>query len=119
VVADVLDAAVSISNKVYWPYSSRRDTGLRIMPMEDVHSRYYLRIGVIDRPGVLARIAGVLSDGGISIASVIQKEVDGHEAAEIVIMTHDAREADVQRAMQDIRGVAGVSGVDQLLRVKP
>jgi homoserine dehydrogenase len=119
VVADVLDAAVSISNKVYWPYSSRRDIGLRIMPMEDVRSRYYLRIGVIDRPGVLARIAGVLSDGGISIASVIQKEVDGHEAAEIVIMTHDAREADVQRALQDIGGVPGVSGVDQLLRVKP
>ena len=118
VVADALDAAVSISNKVYWPHSSRREAGLRVMPMGDVRSRYYLRIGVADKPGVLARIAGVLSDRGISIASVIQKEVDGQATAEIVIMTHEAREADLQRALQEIRGVAGVSGVDQVLRVK-
>ena len=66
-------------------------------------SRYYLRIGVADRPGVLARIAGVLSERAISIASVIQKEVDGQDTAEIVIMTHEAREADLQRALQEIR----------------
>ena len=68
---------------------------------------------------MLARVAGVLSERGISIASVIQKEVDGHEAAEIVIMTHEAREADLQRALAHIRDVAGVSGVDQMLRVMP
>ncbi len=117
VVADALDAAVSISSKVYWPHSSRRETGLRVMPMDEVRSRYYLRIGVADRPGVLARVAGVLSDRGISIASVIQKEVGGQGTAEIVIMTHEAREADLQHALEEIRGVAGVSGVDQLLRV--
>ncbi len=118
VVADVLDAAVSISNHVYWPYSSRREAGLRVVPIDDVRSRYYLRIGVADRPGVLARVAGVLSDHAISIASVIQKEVDGQDTAEIVIMTHEAREADLQRALQEIREVDGVSGVDQVLRVK-
>ena len=118
VVADVLDAAVSISNRVYWPYSSRREAGLRVMPMGDVRSRYYLRIGVADRPGVLARVAGVLSERAISIASVIQKEVDGQDTAEIVIMTHEAREADLQRALQEIRNVDGVSDVDQVLRVK-
>ncbi len=119
VVADALDAAVSITNHVYWPHSSRREAGLHVMPMEEVRSRYYLRIGVADKPGVLARIAGVLSECGISIASVIQKEVEGQEAAEIVIMTHDAREADMQRALVDIRGIDGVAGADQLLRVKP
>jgi homoserine dehydrogenase len=119
VVADALDAAVSISNRVYWPYSSRHEAGLSVMPTEDVSTRYYLRIGVADKPGVLARIAGVLSGREISIASVIQKEVDGQETAEIVIMTHDAREADVQRALQDIRKLDGVAGVDQVLRVKP
>jgi homoserine dehydrogenase len=117
VVADALDAAVSISNRVYWPLSSRREAGLRVMPMDDVRTRYYLRIGVADRPGVLARIAGALSERAISIASVIQKEVDGQDTAEIVIMTHDAREADLQRALRDIRGIAGVVGVDQVVRV--
>ncbi len=117
VVADALDAAVSISNRVYWPLSSRREAGLRVMPMDDIRTRYYLRIGVADKPGVLARIAGVLSERAISIASVIQKEVDGQGTAEIVIMTHDAREADLQRALSDIRRIAGVAGVDQVLRV--
>jgi homoserine dehydrogenase len=88
------------------------------MPIGDVQSRYYLRIGVADRPGVLARVAGVLSDRAISIASVIQKEVDGQDTAEIVIMTHEAREADLQQALQEIREVDGVSGVEQVLRVK-
>jgi homoserine dehydrogenase len=117
VVADALDAAVSISNRVYWPLSSRREAGLRVMPMDDVRTRYYLRIGVADRPGVLASIAGALSERQISIASVIQKEVDGQDTAEIVIMTHDAREADLQRALRDIRGIAGVVDVDQVVRV--
>ena len=117
VVADALDAAVSISNRVYWPLSSRREAGLRVMPMDDVRTRYYLRIGVADRPGVLASIAGALSERKISIASVIQKEVDGQDTAEIVIMTHDAREADLQRALRDIRGIAGVVDVDQMVRV--
>ena len=80
-------------------------------------TRYYLRIGVADRPGVLASIAGALSERQISIASVIQKEVDGQDTAEIVIMTHDAREADLQRALRDIRGIAGVVDVDQVVRV--
>jgi homoserine dehydrogenase len=117
VVADALDAAVSISNAVYWPHSLRREAGLRVLPMDDVRTRYYLRIGVADQPGVLARTAGALSDHGISIASVIQKEVDGQDTAEIVIMTHEAREADVQSALADIRKLAGVSGVEQVLRV--
>ena len=111
VVADALDAAVSISNNVYWPHSFRREAGLRVMPMADVRSRYYLRIGVADEPGVLARIAGALATREISIASVIQKEVDGEGTAEIVIMTHEAREADVQRALDDDARASTASAV--------
>ena len=118
VVADALDAAVSISNAVYWPHSLRRETGLRLMSVADVRTRYYLRIRVADQPGVLARIAGVLSDRAISIASVIQKEVDGEGTAEIVIMTHDAIEQDVQQALDAIRALEGVAAVEQVLRVK-
>ena len=67
---------------------------------------------------MLARIAGALRDRAISIASVIQKEVDGEGTAEIVIMTHDAREEDVQHALDAIRALAGVGAVEQVLRVK-
>ncbi|HYM16352.1 MAG TPA: homoserine dehydrogenase [Dehalococcoidia bacterium] len=119
VVADALDAAVSISSNVYWPHSVRRESGLRVQPVSEAHGRYYLRIGVADQPGVLARIATALSDRAISIASVIQKEVGVEGTAEIVIMTHDASEAAVQTALDEIRRLDGVHGVEQMLRVKP
>lgn len=123
VVGDALDAAVSISNKVYWPHSFRRESGVKPLPIDQCQSRYYLRIRVVDEPGVLARIAGKLADGSISIASVIQKELgggaDGKSDAEIVIMTHEALEADIQRALGDIRALDGVAAVEQMIRVRP
>jgi homoserine dehydrogenase len=118
VVADALDAAVSISNRVYWPHSFRREAALHAMSMSDVRSRYYLRMRVADRPGVLAHVAGALSNAQISIASVIQKEDDGPGTAEIVIMTHDAREADLQAAMAAVQSMDGIESVEQVLRVK-
>jgi homoserine dehydrogenase len=118
IVADALDAAVSISNSVYWPHSFRRESGLGTVPIADIRSRYYLRIGVADQPGVLARIATVLSERSISIASVIQKEVDGEDTAEIVIMTHDALESDVRDALRVIAMTDGVVRVEQVLRVR-
>jgi len=118
VVADALDAAVSISNRVYWPHSFRREAALHAMPMSDVRSRYYLRMRVADRPGVLAHVAGALSNAQISIASVIQKEDDGPGTAEIVIMTHDAREADLQASIAAVQSMDGIESVEQVLRVK-
>jgi homoserine dehydrogenase len=118
IVADALDAAVSISNRVYWPHSFRREAALRAMPMSEVRSRYYLRMRVADRPGVLAQIATALGDAQISIASVIQKEEDGEGAAEIVIMTHEAREADLQAALRSVRQMNDVEDVKQTLRVQ-
>ncbi len=119
VVADALDAAVSISNNVYWPHSFRREADVKPLPIERTESRYYLRVGVADEPGVLARVAGKLADHKISIASVIQKEVDGQAEAEIVIMTHDAVEAAMRRALDEIRKLTGVVEVEQVIRVRP
>jgi homoserine dehydrogenase len=118
VVADALDAAVSISNHVYWPHSIRREGELRVLPISDVRTRYYLRISVADRPGVLALVAGSLGDAGISIASLIQKEVDGEDMPEVVIMTHEAREEALQEALRHISGLADVGAVEQVLRVQ-
>jgi homoserine dehydrogenase len=116
VVADALDAAVSISNGVYWPHSFRREVGVNTAPIAGVRTRYYLRARVHDRPGVLAHVAGRLADAHISIASVIQKEEhDGN--AEIVIMTHEAREAAMREALDAIARLEDVERIEQSLRV--
>jgi homoserine dehydrogenase len=119
VVADALDAAVSISNQVYWPHSIRRETSLTTMPIEDIRTRYYLRVSVADRPGVLGLVAGKLGDAGISIASVIQKDAGAVDLAGIVIMTHEAREGDVQQSLDEMLKLDGVLGIAQTLRVLP
>jgi homoserine dehydrogenase len=80
----------------------------RIRRMGNIETRYYMRFMVTDRPGVLARIAGVLGHHHISIASVHQKERRAARIVPVVMMTHEARESHVRRALQAIDRLAFV-----------
>jgi homoserine dehydrogenase len=91
---------------------------LRIRPMEEITSLYYLRFMVVDRPGVLSQIAGVLGQYGISISSVIQKGREEGQTVPVVIMTHTARERDVQSALRDINRMPFISEPPTLIRVE-
>jgi homoserine dehydrogenase len=118
VIADVLDAAQSVIGGRRASYASE-DAPARIIPMADLVTRYYIRLTVVDQPGVLARIAKLLGDARISIASVIQKET--HEAsntAELVIMTHEAREASVQDALKAVADLPEVQEIGNFIRVE-
>ncbi|HUG76019.1 MAG TPA: homoserine dehydrogenase, partial [Burkholderiales bacterium] len=82
-----------------------------ILPIEDVHSCYYLRMRVVDKPGVLARITGILADSRISIDAMVQKEPgEGERQVDIVMLTHRALERDVNRAMARIEKLPTVPG---------
>jgi len=74
----------------------------RIRPIGSLESEYYLRFLVLDRPGVLGRIAGILGRNQISIASVIQKERKSGTSVPIVIRTHEALEQNLVRALGEI-----------------
>jgi len=85
----------------------------------DMLSRYYLRLQVADRPGVLAQIAQVLATKAISISSVMQHETDETTGvAEIVIMTHAAVERDSAAALAEIRHLDSVREISAVLRVE-
>ena len=87
----------------------------RIVPMSELVTRYYIRLTVVDQPGVLAQIAANLGDAKISIASVIQKEADAaSKTAELVIMTHEAREASMQSALKAVAEAGRGAGNRQL-----
>jgi homoserine dehydrogenase len=91
----------------------------KIASMSDHTCKYYLRLTASDRPGVLANVAKVLGDADISINSVLQKDTDienGH--ADLVIMTHPAREANMQDAVSAINDLDTVLRLDSLLRVE-
>ncbi len=80
------------------PYLKEGD----IKSIENITCPYYLRFTVVDRPGVLSRISGILGDLDISIASVIQKGRRAEKAVPIYIVTHEAREKNMQKALQVI-----------------
>ncbi|MCS7206828.1 MAG: homoserine dehydrogenase [Dehalococcoidia bacterium] len=119
VVNDILTIARTLkaqARPLPWVDTS---TALPLRPMGDLLTQYYLRLNVADRPGVLAQIARILGDLSISIASVIQKDADPTAGtAEIVIMTHPAREGAVQEALGLIRRLPVVREVSNLIRVE-
>ena len=100
-------------------YRPGRDVGLRMKAMEDVISEYYLRFSVLDKPGVLSEISGVLGRHNISIASVIQKGRRVGETVPLVMMTHHACERDMRVALQEIDQIAAdVTAKTVLIRVE-
>ena len=90
-----------------------------VASMDDHVCQYYLRLTAADRPGVLASIAQVLGDTDISIGSVLQKDIDTeNQSADLVIMTHPAREANMQHAVRVLKQLDTVVRLDSLLRVE-
>ncbi len=91
---------------------------LRLRSMEEISSLYYLRFMVVDRPGVLAQIAGELGHCGISISSMVQQGRREGQTVPIVIKTHVAKERDVQTALREINRKAFVSEPPTLIRIE-
>ncbi|MBM4040429.1 MAG: ACT domain-containing protein, partial [Planctomycetes bacterium] len=90
----------------------------RVRSIEESESRYYLRFAAVDRPGVLAKIAGEFGRHDISIASVLQKERHATRAVPLIIMTHQAREANLRRALAAIEPQGIVEGSPVVIRVE-
>ena len=80
----------------------------RLKTMDEIISRYYLRLLVVDRPGVLADVARVLASHEIGISSVIQPEAQAGEITPLVLMLHDAPESQLLAAVEEIARVGAV-----------
>jgi homoserine dehydrogenase len=121
VVADVLDVArARIHGTSGLTTKGIQLAARRLMPLADVRTRYYLRFQVYDKPGVLGRIASSLGACGVSIEQMMQEgrgDVSG-EPVQIVILTHTARERDVQEALTGILAYDFVVKPSAVLRVE-
>src|SRR3990172_3942878 len=88
-----------------------------ILPMDEGVTSYYLRMRVVDRPGVLADIARILADRGISIDAMVQKEPsEGEEQVDIIMLTHETREKHINAAIAAIENLAVVTG--KVIRIR-
>lgn len=90
----------------------------RVTPLDEIVSRYYVRLSVVDRPGVLARIANILAQARISILSVLQPEGHAGESVPLILMLHDAPNAAMRRALEKIAKLPVVKGKPVMFRVE-
>jgi homoserine dehydrogenase len=122
VVADVLDVARARRSGFAGTATRSIQMEVRpVTPLGSIRTRYYLRFQVHDRPGVLALLAGALGDAGVSIEQMVQEGGAGSSglAVDIVMLTHEALESDVRRALAAIEETGVAAAFPRLIRIQP
>ncbi len=119
VIGDVIEIARRLNLNIKPLPMEENSRSIAISPMSELASRYYFRLNVADRAGVLARIAKVLGDRDISIASVIQKDADlSTQTADLVVTTHPSREDAVQESIRSMGELDVVRKVSNMVRIE-
>lgn len=123
VVSDLIDLARNLNHGVpgrvpALGWESALSTRRLIKPINDLVTNYYLRFSALDRPGVLSQVSGILGKHNISIAAVIQKGRELAGTVPIVMITHEAREADARQAMAEIDQLPIVSPPTVFYRIE-
>lgn len=113
VLGDLIDAASNLRKGTH--ASLTTSTPAHIVPMEQLRSEFYLNLDVLDRPGALAAVAGLLGSRGVSIRSMEQIGLGGE--ARVLFITHVAREADLRATLDDLRELDDVGQINSVLRV--
>jgi homoserine dehydrogenase len=124
VIADLVDvtrmATADAQNRVpHLAFQPNAMADLKVLPMDEVITSYYLRLRVQDKPGVLADITRILADEQISIDAVIQKEPgEGEEQTDLIMLTHQTREKRINAAIAKIEKLGVVAGKVTKLRLE-
>jgi homoserine dehydrogenase len=113
VLGDLIDAALNKTRGTHRPVPTGRRA--RIRPIDDLESEYYLNIEVDDSPGVLAAVAGVFGQHGVSIRSMEQQGLG--TGARIAFITHTALERNLRSTLHDLGELSVVTRIHSLLRV--
>ena len=120
VLSDVADAALDLKfgTKHRVPAFVPHERNGTVMPIDEVVSRYFVRLSVVDVPGVLAKVSRIFGEANIGISSVIQPE--GHEGASVplILMLHDAPNGAVTKALKRIGGLSVVKAPPVMIRVE-
>ncbi len=119
VVSDIVQIARGIANDSFTQqqFIANPDSSLSVIGIENTCTRYYVRIPVADKPGVMGTVASVFGENNISIASLLQKE-SGTDGASIVILTHEAKEGNFKKALASIESLDITLGAARFIRVE-
>jgi homoserine dehydrogenase len=119
VLSDVADAALDLAHQTTRipPFVPHECKG-RVAPLGEVVSRYYVRLSVADKPGVMAKVTAILGAAKIGIASIIQPEGHEGETVPLILMIHDAPNAAMQQALAKIGRLPVVKAPPVMIRVE-
>jgi homoserine dehydrogenase len=118
IVADLIDIARRRFTPV-WGAQSGALSDAPSVPMAAHLGPYYLRLMVVDRPGVIADVTAILRDAGISLESMIQRGRSPGEAVPVVLVTHETREAAMREALARIGALQTVMEPPAVIRIEP
>ena len=118
VVADLIDIARGSQIPV-WGMAQGALAEARVVPMARLSSAYFMRLMVVDQPGVMADVTAILRDHGISLESMLQHGRKPGEAVPIVLLTHETREDAVNAALARIATLEAVLEAPALIRIEP
>lgn len=124
VISDVMDLSRTLTARpeVRVPYLGTLFEQLQdypILPIEAIHTCYYLRMSALDKPGVLSRITQILSDAGISIEALIQKQPwQGETEVPVILLTNRVKESDINRAIEQIEQLDSIRNQVVKIRVE-
>ena len=118
VVADLIDLARGRATPV-WGADDTALADLPAVPMSAHVGAYYLRLMVVDRPGVIADVTAALRDAGVSLESMIQRGRAPGEAVPVVLVTHETNEAAMREALDHINALDAVLEPPTLIRIEP
>ncbi|HEY0892778.1 MAG TPA: homoserine dehydrogenase, partial [Cellvibrio sp.] len=124
IVGDIVDVARTLTaspeHRVpYLGFGADFVSAQPILPIEDVETANYLRMSAQDKPGVLSKIATILSDSGISIEAMIQKEAkDGESTVPLILLTNQVQDKKLTAAIRSIEALDSITGSVQRIRVE-
>mgnify|MGYP002961865077 FL=1 len=117
VVGDVFEIARNIKADCCGRIGCTCYKEIPVKKMADTHNRYFMRLIVEDRCGVLAEMTAVFAKYGVSVAQIIQKAARAEGSAEVVVITAQVREGDFRTAMEELSGRSSVRKISSMLRV--
>lgn len=124
IVADLVDVTRTLTtdpgNRVpHLAFQPNALVDLPILPIEEIETFYYLRMSALDKLGVLAQVTNILSENGISIEAIIQKEpLSSVQKVSVVMLTHQVMEKQIDKAIQAIENLDGITGQVTKIRLE-
>ncbi|MGE4283657.1 MAG: homoserine dehydrogenase [Clostridia bacterium] len=117
IVSDIVTACQQKSGHRYTTFYNQEQASRQVRFEDNWETEFFIRMTVKDKPGVLAKIAGIFGENEVSIASVIQKDHD-KDFVPLIFVTHYAKELSMKKAIEDILREQDVIGIENVIRVE-